>query len=76
MRALPLLSLLLLTGCLDRIILDGTLQSTRQAAKAFDIKGQFDPVWVTGRMKTEFASTGLADAGYSIDADAVEPRAR
>ncbi len=47
-----------------------------KAAKAFDIKGQFDPVWVTGRMKTEFASTGLADAGYSIDADAVEPRAR
>lgn len=36
MRALSLLSLLLLTGCLDRIILDGTLQSTRQAAKAFD----------------------------------------
>lgn len=36
MRALPLLSLLFLSGCLDRIILDGTLQSTRQAAKAFD----------------------------------------
>ena len=24
------------TGCLDRIIIDGTLQSTRQAAKTFD----------------------------------------
>lgn len=36
MRALPLLCLLSLSGCLDRIILDGTLQSTRQAARAFD----------------------------------------
>lgn len=30
------LCLVATTGCLDRIILDGTLQSTRQAAKAFD----------------------------------------
>lgn len=47
-----------------------------KAAKAFDIKGQFDPVWVTGTMKTEAASTGLADAGYTIDAETVEPRAK
>jgi TRAP transporter T-component len=36
MRLLALLSLFAATGCLDRIILDGTLSSTRQAAKAFD----------------------------------------
>ncbi|MFZ5441800.1 MAG: TRAP transporter TatT component family protein [Myxococcota bacterium] len=36
MRALPLLTLLVLSGCLDRMILDGTLSSTRQAARAFD----------------------------------------
>ncbi len=36
MRLLALLCLVGATGCLDRIILDGTLQSTRQAAKAFD----------------------------------------
>ena len=33
--------------------------------KGFEIGGQFDPVWVTGTMKTETAFTGLADAGYS-----------
>jgi hypothetical protein len=41
----------------------------------FAIGGQFDPVWVTGTMKTETAFTGLADAGYTIDADSVEHRA-
>ncbi len=45
-----------------------------KAAQPFDIKGQFDPVWVTGTMKTDFASTGLADAGYTIEADSVDPR--
>jgi hypothetical protein len=42
--------------------------------KGFQIAGQFDPVWVTGTLKTETAFTGLADAGYSLDAEAVEPR--
>ena len=36
MRALLLLVVLCATGCLDRIILDGTLQSTRAAARTFD----------------------------------------
>ena len=36
MRRLALLTFFTATGCLDRIILDGTLSSTRQAAKAFD----------------------------------------
>lgn len=47
-----------------------------KAAKPFDIKGQFDPVWVTGTMKAETASTGLADAGYTIDAESIEARAK
>jgi hypothetical protein len=40
----------------------------------FQITGQFDPVWVTGTLKTETAFTGLADAGYSLDAESVEAR--
>lgn len=38
-----------------------------------EITGQFDPVKVIGTLKTETAFTGLADAGYSITADTVEP---
>ncbi len=45
-----------------------------KADKGFEVGGQFDPVTVTGTIKTETAFTGLADAGYSIDAEAVEPR--
>ncbi|CAN1723882.1 DUF3299 domain-containing protein [Hyphomicrobium sp. 1Nfss2.1] len=45
-----------------------------KSEKGFEIGGQFDPVWVTGTIKTEPAFTGLADAGYTIDADAVEHR--
>lgn len=40
----------------------------------FDVKGLFDPVWVTGRMQTKVAFTGLAEAGYSLDAETVEHR--
>ena len=43
--------------------------------KGFEIGAAFDPVTVTGTMKTETAFTGLADAGYSIDAETVEPGA-
>ena len=45
-----------------------------KAEKPFAIKGQFDPVYVTGKLSTEYASTGLADAGYTIDAEKVEER--
>lgn len=41
----------------------------------FEVKGSFDPVWVTGRMQTKIAFTGLAEAGYSLDADLIETRA-
>ena len=39
-----------------------------------EIDQLFDPVTVVGTMKTETAFTGLADAGYSIDAESVEIR--
>lgn len=42
--------------------------------KGFDVKGTFDPVWVTGTLKVTPAFTGLAEAGYSLDAEKVEPR--
>lgn len=38
-----------------------------------EITGQFDPVTVVGTIKTEPAFTGLADTGYSIIAQSVEP---
>lgn len=47
-----------------------------KAAKGFDVKGSFDPVWVTGTLKVLPAFTELADAGYSLDAEEVELRDR
>mgnify|MGYP000894275071 CR=1 FL=1 len=38
------------------------------------LKQTFDPVYVTGTITTATAFTGLAAAGYTIDADLVEPR--
>jgi hypothetical protein len=40
----------------------------------FEVAGQFDPVWVTGVLKAATASTGLAEAGYSLVAEKVEKR--
>lgn len=37
-----------------------------------EISGSFDPVTVTGTMKTETAFTGLADAGYTLTADKID----
>lgn len=42
-----------------------------KAEKGVEISGSFDPVMVTGRLKTLTAFTGLADAGYSLDAETV-----
>lgn len=39
-----------------------------------DVKGVFDPVWVTGKLATKVAFTGLAEAGYSLTAEQVEAR--
>ena len=45
-----------------------------QAPKGFQVKSLFEPVYVTGRMKTEASFTGLADAGYTLEAERVDPR--
>lgn len=45
-----------------------------KAANGFEVQGAFDPVWVTGTMKTEMQFTGLAETGYSLEADKVELR--
>jgi uncharacterized protein len=45
-----------------------------KSAKGIEVGKVFDPIYVTGLMKVNFTSTGLADAGYSIDADQVERR--
>ncbi len=45
-----------------------------KTAKGFDVKGMFDPVTVTGKLSTSYASTGLADAGYTLEAEGVEAR--
>jgi len=42
-----------------------------KAAEGFEVTGVFDPVSVVGTIKTETAFTGLADAGYSIEAETV-----
>jgi len=42
--------------------------------QGFDVQGTFDPVWVTGTLKVAPTFTGLADAGYSLEAEKVEPR--
>jgi hypothetical protein len=42
--------------------------------KGFDVKGTFDPVTVTGTLTTAGQFTGLAETGYTITAEMVEPR--
>jgi hypothetical protein len=44
--------------------------------QGFDVQGTFDPVWVTGTLKVTPAFTGLAEAGYSLEAEKIEPRPR
>ncbi len=46
-----------------------------KAPQGITIKGQFDPVYVTGTLSTEGQFTGLADTGYSLTADAVDAKA-
>ena len=41
-------------------------------ARGLEVTRPFDPVAVTGPIRAETAFTGLADAGYSIDAEVVE----
>jgi uncharacterized protein len=39
-----------------------------------DVRGTFEPVWVTGTLMVTPAFTGLAEAGYSLEAEKVESR--
>ncbi len=45
-----------------------------QAPKGIKVKGLFEPVYVTGKLSTAPSFTGLADAGYTLEADRVDPR--
>lgn len=45
-----------------------------QAARGARISGLFAPVTVTGKMTTTPSFTGLADAGYTLEAERVDPR--
>ena len=42
--------------------------------KGIQVAGTFDPVTVTGKMTAAQTFTGLAETGYSIEAETVEPR--
>ncbi|MFT5722514.1 MAG: hypothetical protein ACI9W6_002843 [Motiliproteus sp.] len=53
--------------------LNQTVYVSMQEGNRAEIRGAFDVVWVTGMMRVETLSTGLADAGYVIDAMEVEP---
>jgi hypothetical protein len=45
-----------------------------KSEKGFDVAGSFDPVYVTGTLKVATQYTGLAETGYSIEAEKVETR--
>ncbi len=47
-----------------------------KAENGFNVKGEFDPVYVTGKLSAKITPTGLAETGYTIDANAVEMRAK
>lgn len=41
-------------------------------AKGFEVGDMWEPVTVIGTLKTTGATTGLADTGYSMDADSID----
>jgi uncharacterized protein len=45
-----------------------------KADEGFEVAGQFDPVYVTGTLKTARQFTGPAATGYTMEADRVEAR--
>jgi uncharacterized protein len=47
-----------------------------KVAQGFDVQGTFDPVWVTGTLNVAPTFTGLAETGYTLDAEKVESRPR
>ena len=44
-----------------------------KTGKPYDMKQMWDPVWVTGKMSTKAHYNDLGDAGYTMDAGAIEP---
>lgn len=44
------------------------------AAQPFEVKSEFDPVYVTGRLEVKPQNTELADTGYAIHAAVVQSR--
>lgn len=45
-----------------------------QAPNGIKVKGLFEPVYVTGKLSTAPSFTGLADAGYTLEAERVDAR--
>lgn len=45
-----------------------------EAKEPFEVTGQFDPVYITGVLRTQRQTTGLAETGYSMKADTVSLR--
>jgi hypothetical protein len=44
-----------------------------QSGRAVTVEGMFTPIWVTGTLVATPISTGLAEVGYRLTADDVEP---
>ena len=40
---------------------------------SYPLQGLFDPVWVTGEIRTDAYPNGLGDAGYTLQATIIEP---
>lgn len=43
-----------------------------EAATAFPLSSMYDPVWVTGKVSTQGATTGLANTSYSLKSTSIE----
>lgn len=46
-----------------------------KAEDGFEVRGEFDPVYVTGTISAKITPTGLAETGYMIDSATVDRRA-
>jgi len=44
-----------------------------KSSDAYRLEGMFEAVWVTGTMKTRAHLNDLGDAGYTLEASAIEP---
>ena len=57
---------------LNRIVPEGAATVYVKAESGIGVNGSFEPVNVVGVLKAETAFTGLADAGYTLNAEKVE----